>query len=130
MKINTLLFLITGSVLAVSHYLSIEFALYWRYLWLDIPVHFIGGVTVVLVLWTLRDLRAPLPRGVFTLWPVIIFTLIIAGVWEIFDWQAGIDVIAGGYLADTALDIIMGLLGGVTGWWIGSQFSNLNNDNE
>lgn len=32
--------------LALVHYLSFEFFLYWKYLWLDIPVHILGTITV------------------------------------------------------------------------------------
>ncbi len=122
MKTNTILFIVAGSILAVSHYFSIEFYLYWRYLWLDIPMHFLGGVAAGLGLFVLRDLRLVGTKGFLSdrwlkLDAVFLYLLSVTVIWEVFEILAGTPK-SSNYALDTVLDIAMGLTGGLFAYWL------------
>ena len=57
LKTTTILFLIALSVLAALHFIALSLYLYWQVWWFDIPMHLLGGFTVVLGIHTLADLR-------------------------------------------------------------------------
>lgn len=109
--------------MAVTHILALEFFLYWRYLWLDVPMHILGGVVAALGVFVLSDLRAPIPQHWFKFWPVLISVLVIAILWEIYEIKIGV-LILDNYRLDTAADLSFGLLGGVIGYLIGSKLKN------
>jgi hypothetical protein len=104
-----------GIVFASIHALAEWLALYWRYDWLDIPMHILGGVVIVLMLASLRQIISPLAR-LSTGWlcTVLIATLIF---WELF----GIFRYGGlkpGFALDTTLDIICGFFGIILGYYL------------
>ena len=51
MHIHLLLFGLASIILAVTHIISLELFLYWRYWWLDLPMHILGGSVVALGMW-------------------------------------------------------------------------------
>lgn len=110
--------------MAVTHYLAIELFLYWRYPWFDIPMHFIGGCVVALGYLSLRDFIPKLSSRWFVFLPTVIFVLVIALLWEIFELAAGITM-QEGYLVDTVADVILGLFGGVTAYFVGSRVKEI-----
>lgn len=112
-------------MLAVFHYLSLELHLYWLYLWLDIPMHFLGGVTVALGYLTFLGFFPKLADKHFTLVHTLVFVLLVAALWEIFELTIGIPFEEGTYVDDTTLDIIMGVVGGVGGYFVGRRVSQL-----
>lgn len=118
LKLPTVFCLITFSLLAVVHYVALQLFLYWRFWWFDIPMHFIGGTVVALGIFTLYDLRLPLPARYLKLIPVVLLTFVVAMVWEVFELGIGIPI-EEDYIFDTTLDLIMGLLGGVLGYVVG-----------
>lgn len=120
-RLNTIIFLITLSVLATTHYLSLEFYLYWRYLWLDMPMHFLGGTMVALGLFSAREFFPRLPVTVLTFFATVCFVLLVAVGWEVFEFVFGISSIEANLFRDTVTDLAMGLLGGVVGWFVGSR---------
>lgn len=108
--------IIFGIQFALLHALCEYFSLYWYYPWLDIPMHLFGGLLIVLVAYTLVAVRA-LPawsiRG-YT-FPVLMSGILIA--WEVF----GVVRYGGvkpGYLSDTSLDLVFGILGIVIGYYV------------
>lgn len=123
-KTTTIVFFVTASVMAVTHYLAIELFLYWRYPWFDIPMHFLGGSVVSLGYLTARDFIPKLTQGWFTFIPTIIFVFSIALLWELFELVAGITT-QNGYLVDTVVDIILGLIGGTVGYFVGSRIKEI-----
>lgn len=123
-KTTTVFFLITASVMAVSHYLAIELYIYWRYPWFDIPMHFIGGSVVALGYLSIRDFVPKLPSRLFTFVPAIIFVFGIALLWELFELVAGITM-QNGYVIDTVADVIFGLFGGTVGYFVGSRIKEI-----
>lgn len=112
-------------MLAVFHYLFLELHLYWLYLWLDIPVHFLGGVTVALGFLTFLGFFPKLVDKHFTLFRTLAFVLLVALAWEIFEVYIGIPFEEGNYLGDTVLDLIMGMSGGLAGYSVGRRVSQL-----
>ena len=99
------LFLAGG--LAALHAYALDTYLYWRYVWLDVPVHFLGGVTLaMLAIGLLREFR---PR-LFLMGML----LVIVG-WEVFELfiQTTRET---NFIFDTALDLLMGSLGALTAY--------------
>ncbi len=124
LKTTTILFLISGSVLAVTHVIALELFLYWRFLWFDIPMHFLGGVVMALLVFTFRDLRL-LKKDFWTQCAsVVAFVLFAALVWEVYEILIGIPI-EENYAADTLLDLIMGVSGGALGAFVGIKMSKL-----
>ena len=123
-KTTTIVFFITATVMAVTHYLAIELYLYWRYPWFDIPMHFIGGSVVALGYLTARDFIPKLPHRLFAFVPTMIFVFSIALLWELFELVAGITM-QNGYVIDTVTDVILGLLGGTVGYFVGSRIKEI-----
>ena len=97
--------LIISSILASLHYVAMADFLYWRYQWLDVPMHYLGGVTIAVFLvgflYTKRVTRF------FSL-----FALLVIG-WEVFEYVFGIPREAN-YLRDTVYDLLMDTLGAFT----------------
>jgi hypothetical protein len=122
--VHTKLMLVTFATLAALHIIAIELSLYWHFWWFDIPMHFFGGAIVALGLYTLRDLRFPLPKALFRCFPFMLGVLGIALIWEGFELWAGIPI-EPDFVFDTSLDLVMGLMGGFLGYHLGRQLSAL-----
>jgi hypothetical protein len=118
-----LLFIISLSVLAVGHILSLTFYLYWTYLWLDIPMHFLGGMTVALGLLTFFAKYVPRSLRGFVLTLGVVFVVGIA--WEVFELVNGLIDIELRPIADTLLDLVLDLMGGALGYALARATSSL-----
>ena len=123
LQLNTVIFLIAFSTLAVLHNVAIHFSLYWYFWWFDIPMHLFGGVILSLGFFTLCDLHV-LSRKHLTFIKTIGVVFCIALMWEFFEHFIGVPVEAD-FLVDTLTDIAMGLLGGTFGYVIGTSVRNL-----
>lgn len=96
--------LVLSGILASANAIAMSTYLYWRYVWFDVPMHFLGGVTIaVFLIGFLFRFR---PR-LF----VVLFALIAVG-WEVFEYCFGIPREAN-YVFDTAVDLLMDTLGAV-----------------
>ncbi len=125
LKTNTLLFLIAASILAVVHYISLELYLYWRYLWLDIPVHFLGGAVAALGAYAFFDLRLPLAKHIVgEWWRTMLFVVLIMIAWELFELWSGMPI-QDSYARDTASDLVNGFIGGLFGYFIAKRMRTL-----
>lgn len=110
-------FFITLITLAVIHTVATEFFLYWRYTWFDIPVHVLGGVCVALGISILPFFKIVLPQKYTTLVSYLLIVLMVGATWEIFEYCAGISLIAyEDFFIDTGIDLGMDLVGGVLGY--------------
>mgnify|MGYP006914907401 FL=1 len=123
-KLPTILFLISFSMLAVIHVIALELFLYWSISWFDIPVHFLGGSVVALGLFTLHDLRIYVKSRHLRPVPVVFIVLLVALAWEVFEIAAGVPIEAN-YVIDTLTDISMGILGGLVGYSVGTNVNKL-----
>jgi len=124
-RITTILFLVTGSLLAVFHAVALQTSLYWQYEWFDIPMHALGGMVLVFALATLRDIRLIKHPRFFTFGPVMSTVFITAVIWEVF----GVVLVVGGFkedfIVDTALDMVMGLLGAAVAFFVARSLTTL-----
>ena len=129
LKLPTIFFLISGSILAVVHYISLELFLYWHYRWLDIPMHALGGAVVALFIFTVKDLRPKYPARLLYPIPVLLLLFLVAMAWEVYEIGIGIPI-EDDYEIDTITDLIMGMLGGIIGYIVGYSVSSLDLDQE
>jgi len=129
LKLPTIFMLIAASVLATVHVISLELHLYWKHLWLDIPMHALGGAVVALGIFTLHDLMPHFPRRFLYPVPVLLFVLVVALAWEVYELGIGIPI-EDDFEIDTIVDIVMGMLGGIIGYVVGYSVSTLNLDRD
>lgn len=122
---NTLIFLISISIVAVSHFLLLEFYLYWRYEWLDIPMHVFGGAVVAIGIFAACDIGLSFLRRWRKFLPAMALVLLVAVGWEVFQYMVGISAIKDDFVWDTVTDLIWGLLGGVGGFYLASRLNDL-----
>jgi len=122
---NVTIFLVALSVLAGVHLLALKFFLYWHYIWLDVPMHVLGGAITVIGVFAFRDLGVPGFASILNS-PILIlfFLLAVMVAWETFEVWAGIPMEAN-YRFDTTIDIVAGLVGGWVGYAVASRLKAL-----
>lgn len=120
LKLTTIFFVITLFVLAVLHTIALKLYLYWHFSWFDMPMHFFGGITVALGVFTFADLVRTFPVRLLHLIPVVSFVIIVALAWEVFELYIGFNVEAG-YGMDTITDLTLGIIGAGFGWYLARQ---------
>lgn len=123
-------------VLAFIHTTGLRHFWYWEYPWFDIITHFMGGGWVGgMFLWFRLFYRNNVGRvnpsllcrltrpwvcparagGVNTralFAETALFLLVVAFFWEVLEYVGGVAFVAkGGYVLDTAIDFLMGLIG-------------------
>ncbi len=105
-----LFFIPALALLGGLHVFFMEFYLYWMYRWLDVPMHLLGGAVVALGYCTvIRDSRNAL------LWALSI-VLLVSIVWEVYEAATGMTFTTSAPIADTALDLVVSVLGGALGY--------------
>jgi hypothetical protein len=107
-------------VVGVVHYFSINNALYFYYQWLDIPVHFLGGLwTGFIFFWFFSRFSLDF---VFVNRKTIIISLMVCAlsvglIWEVFEFFAKIAVLVPDiYLIDTIKDLFTDVLGALVSY--------------
>lgn len=118
MKVRIALLFCILSIIAIAHTIFSEFYLYWKYLWLDIPMHTLGGIACALGFSILPFFNIILPSRYTSIYGYVGFAFGIGIVWEIFEFSAGISVIEHGFVFDTIKDLCMDSIGGVLGYLI------------
>lgn len=125
LSITTRYFLFAFATFGALHILLVRLYLYWRYEWLDIPMHFFGGALIALGLFAARDMRLPF-AAVATRPAVLLASVVaIAIAWEIFEFTAGISRMREGFWDDTVTDLILGIIGGAVGMAVGRTLTQL-----
>ncbi len=117
MKVRIALLFCILMTIAVVHTVSIEFYLYWKYLWLDIPMHTLGGIACALGFSILPFFNIILPSRYTSIYGYVWFALGIGIVWEIFEFSAGISIIEPGFVFDTLKDLSMDSIGAIGGYF-------------
>lgn len=112
------LFLASFATLALIHVVSTKFFLYWKYTWLDIPVHLFGGSIVALGISILPFFRIELPKFFETMFGYVCLVIFVGIIWELFEYISGTSVYDEAFFGDTALDFCMDALGAVIGYGI------------
>lgn len=116
-------------MLVMIHVVALELSLYWKYLWLDIPMHALGGSVLALSLFAISDAFPRFPKRLLYPIPVLLLVLVGALFWEVFELGAGFPV-EDDQGIDTAVDLIMGMLGGIIGYVVAYSVSSLDLDND
>ena len=118
MKLRLSLFFVASVTLALINALALEFSLYWRYLWLDMPMHFLGGFCVALGYGIIPFFGIRLPRCLETRGAYLGAVLLVGLAWELFEYVFGISLVndAGNLISDTSMDLVLDLLGGYIGY--------------
>jgi hypothetical protein len=123
------------AIIAVLHYLALQFFLYWSVWWFDIPMHFLGGLWVALFASWFFFFSGFVYRNVELLGKTKIFLITIASVivvgvlWEV--WEVWADLVSMddiGYFFDTALDLIMDTLGGIVAFIYAKKYLKNNHE--
>ena len=97
--------LVLSALLASLQWWAVSDFLYWRYVWFDIPMHYLGGVTSAVFVTAFLLHRRDYAYAA-------LLTAIFIG-WEIFEFVFGLPREAN-YPLDTATDLVMDTLGAVT----------------
>ena len=124
MKSTTILALILGLQLAIVHAVAVKFSLYWEISWFDNLMHLFGGVVLSLLFYTLVDIHMLRQRFVQSAWLVSGLVLFVLIGWEVL----GVLMLMRfkeGFIVDTSLDLVFGILGSIIGWFIGRQLKKL-----
>ena len=112
---------ITLAITGFLNFISMRFYLYWSFWWMDMIVHFFGGLTVSLAtLWVFSHLYGFKNWNTLRLITVSLMGSIFIGViWELFELHFGITSLSDGvrYVTDTASDISMDIVGGIVGFF-------------
>jgi len=118
MLVRIVFLLSTLSLLALVHITALEFFLYWKYLWLDIPMHILGGICIAFGISVLPFFRITVPPRFQTLSGYASMALLVGVFWEIFEVAIGIPFTEEGFIFDVILDLCMGVLGAIIGYGI------------
>jgi hypothetical protein len=105
------------------HYLAERFELYWRYAWLDMPMHLFGGVFIMLALWSLARIGI-IPRSFTSSWRLPLVLLLIMLLWEAF----GVYRYGGlkpDFWSDGIIDIVFGTIGIVAGYYLARAITKI-----
>lgn len=121
---RTIVLIVSFATFALIHKLGLALALYWHFWWFDLPMHFFGGVIIALGLYTLADLKLPLPSGFFRPLPFLLTVCMVTVAWELFELWAGISI-ESDYLLDTSIDLVLGFLGGCVGYVLGRALARI-----
>lgn len=108
------------ALVVVGNTLAYRFAWYWRFSWLDVLMHLIGGLTVALLIIGLTPLFELTPSRV--LMAAIVAGLLVGVLWElaqyygyVLGWQS-FNALQLGW-SDTLLDLASDACGGVVAWF-------------
>ena len=109
------------AITGILNWVSYKLYLYWTVWWIDMVVHFFGGLTVGLTITWLMSLNRDFSMSKVSriLTAVILGTIFVGVLWEIFELYFQITSLADGinYWTDTTSDLIMDTLGGIFAWF-------------
>ncbi len=123
MTMRLILFFSSSITLAVIHATAMGLSLYWTHLWLDMPMHFFGGVCVALGYSILPFFGIRFTPALENWRAYLSFVLFIGVCWEIFEYLNGISLVSESEVlfVDTGIDLTLDLLGGYLGYQIASR---------
>lgn len=108
--------LMTGAL----NMIAIKLYLYWTVWWVDMVVHFFGGMWVALISMWFLSLFFSIEK--WSLKKILFLSLLssffVGAIWEIFELYFGLTSLSDGaiYITDTASDFLMDTMGGVFGF--------------
>lgn len=101
--------MVLAAVLATAQYIALDQLLYWKYVWLDTFMHFLGGLTVGVFVIAFLGVRRPLL--------FLVAMVAIAIGWELFELLINAER-EDNFAFDTALDLLMDAVGMTTAYII------------
>lgn len=101
--------LLLCALLAVLEWWAVENYIFWRYVWFDVPMHFLGGLALGVLAVGFFHTRQ---SGIFALALALAFI-----AWEIFEYTFGLPR-ESNYVFDTGLDLLMDTLGAVVAYTV------------
>jgi len=112
-------------LLACFHTVAFAFSLYSIYLWFDVPMHILGGITIALGYQSSYIFGQYAKRLPHTLLATVIAVLIIGCGWELYEYIMGF--MTGGLFSatDTLTDIITNIIGGALGFIVAKAIRTL-----
>jgi len=106
-------------LIAAVQVTALTYDLYWRYVWSDLPVHFLGGVWVAFAILWLFSITGLNRKGVIS----VLFGVLCVGVgWELLELWGGVSFFEPNYPFDSSLDLLMDVLGGLFGYMAARRF--------
>jgi hypothetical protein len=114
-------FLFLSALFAVVHLIATAGSLYWYYWWLDVVMHFWGGLLLGLGVHALSKLKSISVTPTLAVTAAVLVTTVIS--WELFEWFTGLYNPAS-YVLDTIQDLSLGLSGGLLAHFILSHLYN------
>lgn len=126
MPVLIVFFFAASFILAFTHIIALQFYLYWQFLWLDIPMHILGGICVALGISILPFLRIYFFEKHQTLAVYLLATLVVGLIWEVFEYANGISLVQDeDFVLDTLLDLFFDLTGGTIGYYLINRLKTL-----
>lgn len=126
---TVLWFFIFPVFVLIIHFFLVFFKIYVVFPWFDIPVHFIGGVslgiTYFLVLQYSQKENYLKMNSFFKILFIFALVSLTAVFWELLEFYAELTLSLNlqGNLGDTMLDLFLGMLGGLfTAMFLENQF--------
>lgn len=121
-----------GVLIAVLSFVAIQFGFYIKFWYTDIFMHFIGGLFVgSFFLWFwfysgyFRNLKFWQNKKFLC---IFLSTLTVVILWEIFEYSLGLNKSPEGYVLDTAVDMILGILGAITAYRVLNAKMDVSNE--
>lgn len=113
-------------VLGILHHLAIANFWYWIYWWFDILTHFLGGFLIgLLLIWGYYRISDFYPSVCTFTRPhvfVLPMVLLVAVAWELLEVWGGVSVHHPHFATDTAIDLVVGSVGGLAALFVLSKF--------
>jgi len=108
-----------GILVAVLHQTALSLGLYWTVEWLDILMHFLGGVLIALItllfIYDKKFVSFSNHHPILMFFFALTFVLIIGLAWELWELYMGMSDIKTDAV-DSGIDIVMDTIGGVVAY--------------
>ncbi len=102
-----------------------QYFLYWRFWWMDMVMHFLGGLWIALLSYYVFFLSGYFKKisERLSLFYTSLFFLLFVGIsWEIFEYVTKVSVAQPNYILDTYLDLLMDMIGWLVAYFFLLRF--------
>ena len=115
------LFLSASLLLVILQILGVLFYFFWKFPWIDIPMHFLGGFIVALAAFAFlgyfKSIWFPVSHRFIFLFLITVALSVGVG-WEFFELATKTSFLnAPGFIFDTVKDIVNDTLGSLAAWY-------------
>jgi VanZ family protein len=99
----------------ILHYIGLTLYFYWTFWWYDFMTHFIGGLTIGVLIISLLRFKNKNWKSFLAVF-VLVFATGVA--WEIFEYVNDLTNSLEEYKLDVIFDLIMDSLGAITAYFL------------